>query len=151
MAHKFIVAIDGSDHGWKALDLACLIGGPVDAEVVVLHVVPYEVMPKGLERFAAIEGIPADEMNVRFHTTRAMADKITAEARKRAEENGVGTVTEEVREGHPAREITSVAEAKGADMIFIGSRGLSDVAGLVLGSVSHKVANEAPCTCVIVK
>lgn len=151
MAHKFIVAIDGSDHGWKALDLACQIANPGNAELVVLHIVPYEVMPKGLERFAAIEGMPAEEMNVRFHTTRAMADKITAEARKCAEDNGVSTVTEEVREGHPAREIISLAEEQGADMIFIGSRGLSDVAGLVLGSVSHKVANEAPCTCVIVK
>jgi nucleotide-binding universal stress UspA family protein len=33
----------------------------------------------------------------------------------------------------------------------MGSRGLSDAKALFLGSVSHKVANQATCTCVTVK
>ena len=36
-------------------------------------------------------------------------------------------------------------------MIFLGSRGLGDVGGLLMGSVSHKVMHLAPCTCVAVK
>lgn len=33
-----------------------------------------------------------------------------------------------------------------ADMIVPARRGLSDLAGLPVGSVSHKVTNMAPCT-----
>ena len=36
-------------------------------------------------------------------------------------------------------------------MIFLGSRGLDDMVGLMMGSVSHKVMHLAPCTCVAVK
>jgi len=38
-----------------------------------------------------------------------------------------------------------------SDMIVMGSRGLSDLAGLLVGSVSHKVTNMAPCTCITVR
>ena len=34
---------------------------------------------------------------------------------------------------------------------MLGSRGLSDATALFLGSVSHKVANRASCTCITVK
>jgi nucleotide-binding universal stress UspA family protein len=33
----------------------------------------------------------------------------------------------------------------------MGGRGLSDTGALFLGSVSHKVANHAACTCITVK
>jgi nucleotide-binding universal stress UspA family protein len=36
-------------------------------------------------------------------------------------------------------------------MIFVGSRGLGNVKSLLMGSVSHKVAHLAECTCVSVK
>lgn len=45
-------------------------------------------------------------------------------------------------------QILAVADAEGASMIALGSRGLSDAKALLLGSVSHKVANRANCTCI---
>ena len=52
--------------------------------------------------------------------------------------------------GDPAPAILDHAREVGADMIVLGSRGLGDLKGLVMGSVSHKVACLAPCTCVAV-
>jgi nucleotide-binding universal stress UspA family protein len=54
-----------------------------------------------------------------------------------------------VAEGSPVERILLAAED--ADMIFLGSRGLSGAKGLLMGSVSHKVANLADRTCVTVK
>ena len=60
MSKKFLVAVDGSDHGWKALDLATDLAAVSDAELIILHVVSYEPMPEGLQQYAKIEGIPIE-------------------------------------------------------------------------------------------
>ena len=47
--------------------------------------------------------------------------------------------------------ILAAAEHENADMIVMGSRGMGDLKGLFVGSVSNKVSHLAPCTCVTVK
>ncbi|NQU72224.1 MAG: universal stress protein, partial [Rhodospirillales bacterium] len=47
--------------------------------------------------------------------------------------------------------IIEYAEQHDIDMIVIGSRGLGDLKGMLLGSVSHKVAHLAECSCITVK
>ena len=57
--------------------------------------------------------------------------------------------------GHPVlfgrKTIAGLAQDRKADAIVMGSRGLSDIKGLFLGSVSHKVSHLAECTCITVK
>ena len=53
--------------------------------------------------------------------------------------------------GDPAAQILRCIEDRGIDCVVMGSRGLSDMRALFLGSVSHKVLNRAPCTCIAVK
>jgi nucleotide-binding universal stress UspA family protein len=151
MSKKFLVAVDGSDHGWKALDLATNLASGADAELVILHVVPYEPMPEGLKQFAKVEGIPIEEQAVRFHLGRKFGDKIASEAEARARKSGLDRVTTLVAEGNAAHEIVEMAKSKDTEMVFLGSRGLGEVKGMVMGSVSHKVMHLAPCTCVAVK
>jgi nucleotide-binding universal stress UspA family protein len=151
MSEKYLVAIDGSDHGWKALDLATKMAKAADAELIILHVVPYEPMPDGLRQFAALEGVPVEEERARFHNGKAIGDSLTREAETRVRRNGLDRVTTRVAEGSPAKEIVAAAKSQEADMILLGSRGLGDVTGLLMGSVSHKVLHLAPCSCVAVR
>lgn len=150
MISKILVAIDGSEHAWKALDLAYDLATQHGAEVIALHVVPFEPMPEALRAFASVEHIRLEEENARFHYARTLGDNLTREAERRGRDKGVAVVGR-TDEGRPADSILAVAEEEGVDMIALGCRGLSDAKALVLGSVSHKVANHARCTCLTVK
>ena len=54
-----------------------------------------------------------------------------------------------VVEGAPGAVL--VAEARGADLLVVGSRGHGGFAGLLLGSVSQQCAHHAECPVVIVR
>lgn len=151
MTSKILVAIDGSDHAWRALDLAADFAKARDAAVVVLHVLPYEPLPEALRAFAAAEHLPIEEENARYHYSRTFGDSLTRSAEQRLRDKGLTKVRGQTAEGRPAETILDIAQGEGVDMIVLGSRGLSDAKALFLGSVSHKVANHAPCTCVTVK
>jgi nucleotide-binding universal stress UspA family protein len=58
------------------------------------------------------------------------------------------SVTPIVREGQPADVLA--AEAQGADLLVVGSRGRGGFKGLLLGSVSQQCAHHAPCPVAIV-
>lgn len=151
MITRILVAIDGSQHAWKALDLASDLARLHDAELVVVHIVPYEPLPEALRDFAKVEGIPMEEETARYHQSLSLGDALTREAQSVARKKGVGKVVGHTLEGKPAAAILDAATRERVDMIVMGSRGLSDPKALLLGSVSHKVANLAECTCVTVK
>ena len=52
--------------------------------------------------------------------------------------------------GDPAGVLVDYAKAHAIDLIVMGRRGLGDLGGLLLGSVSHKVAQLASCACLTV-
>jgi nucleotide-binding universal stress UspA family protein len=151
MSGKILVAIDGSEHGWKALDLAADLAKERNAALVVLHVVPYEPISEALRAFARAEHLPIEEEAARFHQARTLGDHLTRAAEARVRARGLDKVVGRTEEGKPAQKILEVAGSEQVDMIIMGSRGLSDARALFLGSVSHQVANQARCTCVTVK
>ncbi len=148
---KILVAIDGSESAWKALDLAIKLAQPQGASLLILHVIPYEPIGEGLRKFAAAEHVPYEQEQALFHYARTLGDNLTRDAEKSARRAGLAAVEGRTAEGRPAEQILALAAAEQVDMIVLGSRGRSDAKALFLGSVSHKVANQAGCTCVTVK
>jgi nucleotide-binding universal stress UspA family protein len=67
-----------------------------------------------------------------------------------ARQKGVTQVEALVEVGDPAGVIVDIARARGADLIMLGRRGLGTLAGLLLGSVSHKVIQVADRPCLTV-
>lgn len=80
-----------------------------------------------------------------------MTERILEQARACARRCGVETFRTEVKAGPPARTIVCFADRIGADTIAMGRRGVGDVEGALLGSVSHKVAALANSGVVTVK
>ena len=127
MYDKILVAVDHSARSDRALlaarDLALLSKG----EVWVLHLREREIAVKtGL----AMTDETESDANA---AVSAAVDKLT-EAGVKAHGEVRTTLF-----GYAARDIVDDAIAHDADVIVMGSRGRSDLAGFILGSTAHKV------------
>lgn len=147
MIRKVLAAIDGSEKAWKALDLACDVAAKYGAELVIVHVVVDPTLPPELHRYAEAEHVAGERGHLYFDM---VVDKLVEEARARAAANGVAAARVLCPKGDAASVILDLAASLGVDAIFMGKRGLGPFKQLVLGSVSHKVASLAPCSCVTV-
>ncbi len=149
--NRVLVAVDGSSYAWKALERAIDYGQAARAEIIVLHVVPLEDVPKELQDFAQIENIEPGDAVTAWRTRTMLQDKIVSEAKRRLNHKGVQHFKCIVVEGDPSTTIINVADEEDAEVIFLGHRGFSQWQSLLLGSVAHKVIQLAACTCVVVK
>jgi nucleotide-binding universal stress UspA family protein len=78
------------------------------------------------------------------------ADQLVNEARARILGLHPG-VTSSVREGNPANEILSEADQGEYDLVVVGASAAADLKHSILGSVSSKVAWNAPCSVLVVR
>ncbi|MCZ7553072.1 MAG: universal stress protein [Anaerolineales bacterium] len=62
-----------------------------------------------------------------------------------------GELKKDILEGPPAEAILSVIQARTIDLIVMGTRGRSQLTGLLLGSVSQKVVMYATCPVMLVR
>ena len=81
---------------------------------------------------------------------REYARNVAESAKQFALEHGSTRVRAFAKSGPPARTIVKFAKEKDIDLIVLGSRGLGDVEGYLLGSVSHKVTSLSPCPTLVV-
>ena len=145
MLQKILVAVDGSEYSKKALEFACELAQKFDSSLHIVHV------PQGsaADRVMVLGGA-----SIMIHAGREQIEKagrtLIEAASGIAEQKLPGNVTTELRGGDPAAEIVDAAAETDSDCVVIGSRGLGDFGGLLLGSVSHKVNHSAPCTCITV-
>ncbi len=147
MFKKILCAVDGSDHALKAAEVASDLAEKYGAELTFLTVSKELKVTAELKRFMQVEHLTGSPQYVLDE----MTDRVLAEAREKAKKHGVAKPKTEVKTGNPARAIVDYAGRIGADAIVMGSRGMGDIGGLLLGSVSHKVSSMSKCTCITVK
>jgi len=148
MIKKILVATDGSGHAKKAIDYACDLALKYDAEIYLLHVIHKSGVPKSLLKVIEAHRI---EKTPEHAILEEIGDRVIEMAERELKEKAVKNFQSCIIEGDPAQAIIEFAREKGIDMIVMGSRGLGDLEGVFLGSVSHKVCNLAHCTCLTVK
>jgi nucleotide-binding universal stress UspA family protein len=79
-----------------------------------------------------------------------MSSQVLDRAVQRARSAGVSVVEGRIGWGDPAEVIIEAAQRLQADSIVMGRRGLGRLQGLLLGSVSQKVATHAQCVVILV-
>lgn len=148
MSGEILVPVDGSEHSFRALQVACSLAKAESKKIKLLHVVPSKDIPEALKRFAQVEHI--NDSTEHLYES-AIAENVLNAARDQALAVGAEDVECSVEHGDASRGILAAASGDDIDTIVMGTRGLSDIQGLVLGSVAHKVAHGADCRVIAVK
>lgn len=135
--HNIVLATDGTDQAEAAVAVAVSFARASTAKVRVVHVWNLEVHHR--------HGVWDVEM-------RSEAERLITDTVKRLRAAGVDADGEISRADHDhvAAAVADVARKFGADLIVVGSRGLSDWQSIRGGSVSHKLLTTVDCPILLV-
>ena len=148
MIQTILAATDGSAHADKAVSIAGDLSRTHAATIVLLHAVPdivHHGIPKHHQQLAEAERLQIGDVLV------SIGEQILRQAELLVRAQGAERIEITMPSGHPVRAILDHAQTKRVDLIVMGSRGLSNFQGLMLGSVSHQVSHLAPCSCMTVR
>ena len=139
MFKKIVWATDGSESADKALDVAKVLARESGGELIVVHCEEFTLPGKGggsLPRAANEDDL------------RAKIDRQVAELSG----NGMNVSLESTRAkvGGAAHAIAEAAAAHHSDAIVIGTRGLTPIGGLLVGSVTQRLLHISPCPVIAV-
>ncbi|MEW6697971.1 MAG: universal stress protein [Bacillota bacterium] len=140
MYKKILVPLDGSDRANKALSHAVELAGKLDAKITLMHVVP---------------SLPPTVLNQLGQGQQAIIDELIKDGKNMLKQYAlfidapidVDTFTVM---GQAADEILEKARAGKYELIVIGSRGLGEIKGYIMGSVSSRVSRYSSCPVLIV-
>jgi nucleotide-binding universal stress UspA family protein len=130
---SILLPVDGSPYSMTAARIAADLSRLTGAEIVLLHC--YLGLP--LTREIRVYGKVMEELV-------ELSNALLEPYRALLSESEV-PFSEELLEGNPAEMIVEVAARRGSDLIVMGSKGHSQLEGIFLGSVTHKVLHTAPC------
>jgi len=144
MLNTIIVAVDGSVHAENALRLACDIAARYKATLHLVH------SPQ-IDSAQLVDSSGAFAAAVEPSNVAEAGQRVMQQAIAMATELGCTPGERIIGNADPAHEILHLAKVSNADLLVTGRRGKGGLSSLLLGSVSHKVSQEAPCACMTVK
>lgn len=132
MYKSIVWATDGSENADAALEQVRMLAEAGRSQVRAVHVKELMV--------GRAAGYPV----------RADADEIEKKIRSQVQELGQAGIDAdllvvEAAAGGAAHQVADAAKEGEADLIIVGTRGHGPVAGLLLGSVTHRLLHVAPC------
>ena len=135
---KILVPLDGSEYSEKALLHACDLGKNYHANLLLLYVVEKSFPINLLDRKEYLEIL------------RKFGNKILIKGKEITTNRGIDSKII-LKEGNITNEIIKLAKNEKCNLIIVGNKGLGTTARFFLGSVSNKLANNSPCSILIVK
>lgn len=139
MFQKILLAVDGSEHAIRAAQTAGELARQLKSDIRII--VCYDTIPGYL-------GEPnlQNALNERLQRTAEIMSPVMAIIGQIP-----GKIEQETLEGPPAEAILNVIAAREVDLVVMGTRGLSRLSGLLLGSQSQKVLMHSPCPVLLVR
>ncbi|MBD2018240.1 universal stress protein [Microcoleus sp. FACHB-53] len=138
MLKTILVAIDSSEHTLRVIQFFKELQLQPATKIILAHVIPS----------------PEPDMDIavdRPHTSEELLYQQVEKQLQSYQADLPGDSTLEIVTGDPPAEIIRLAHIHQADLIVIGSRGLTGLQRILEGSVSSQVVAEAPCSVLVVK
>jgi len=155
---EILLAVDGSTYSQAALDYLVRFSLPAECNIHVVSVAApvglsdlnSGAWPVGHELVPVLSDKDLDELeSIRIlerNNAQSQVDE-AIETLRQAGKQADGSLAE----GDAATEIIRYCKSHPVNLVVAGSRGLSQVRGWLMGSVSRKLVNFAPCSVMIVK
>ena len=137
-----LVPMDFSEDSEAALGAAVEFAKTTGARLILLHAFEFPTYIGTPWGFSFPPGA--------FSEARVRASELLAERNEKVLAEGVQSTTE-AREGPPSEVIVEVAESLSADLIVMGTRGLTGIKHVLLGSTAERTLRYAPCPVMTVK
>ena len=145
---NILFATDGSEFSETALEFMLRFPFPRDSKMTVLTVVAdIPMLPAELEALDDTQNAELEEANRQL---RDDAKELLLRVGNRLRDDGWPGETM-LRNGNPIKEILQVAQETDADLVVLGSHGTGMAERFLLGSVSDRVLESAPCSVLIVR
>jgi nucleotide-binding universal stress UspA family protein len=143
MFSSIVVGTDGSDTARQAVIQAAEMARATGAKLVIVSAYT------PVAAHVATGGDPeAADWNI---GPDVLVDGVLSDATSATAASGVLQVETRAVRGDPAMAIIEVAEQSGADLIVVGSKGMTGARRFLLGSVPNKVSHHAHCSVLIVR
>ncbi|MEA5505902.1 universal stress protein [Halotia wernerae UHCC 0503] len=139
MLKSILVALDGSEIAEKVIQAFNDLVLSENTKVILCHIFP---TPESEMELPADRPHPESPAFSYFHIEKLLQsyqEKLSIKSKL------------EMVTGDPADEIIRLANIYQADLLIIGSRGLTGMKRIVQGSVSSQVVEEANCSVLVVK
>ncbi len=141
---SIVVGTDGSETAARAVGQAAGLAAADGARLVI---VTAYTPGAGRSGDVAPDAVPDDLRHVL--TDRVQAESLAQSGRQLAADTGATRVSVQALEGDPSEVLLETAKEFAADLIVVGSKGLTSHAHFILGSVAASVAHHAPCDVLI--
>ena len=160
MIHQVLVPTDGSENAERAVRFSAQVADRrQQAEVTVVYVhlqVPSAThqgvsLPESGLRVQAVQPLNEEPDNEELVHAREIVDRAVAEIKSLVTSPDVSVAGRVVVDDRVENGILRVADEMDADIIVMGTRGLSTLRGAIMGSVSHAMIEKATCPVLIVK
>lgn len=145
MYRKILVPVDGSDRAGKALTHTMELAQKLGAKVTLMHIVPSlpPYVNTAVDRLGQAQQTIVEEL---IRNGKEMLEELLSAVAGKGVDVDLYTVM-----GQPADEILEKARAENYDLIVVGSRGLGEIKGYLMGSVSSRVSRHASCPVLIIR
>jgi len=146
---KILVPYDGSPSSERAVEYSLRIATAVGKPTVDVHLLNVQAADASVA-----DSFRRDAAEVAAQVVRSRRDRganLLERPARMVEKAGVKSVERTVLLGDPAENIGAYVENEGCDMVVMGTRGLSPIGGLLLGSVTSKVIHAVKVPVTLVK